>query len=219
MKPDDNASCADWYLTLARCPETEIKILGSRFVAEAFPARDSAAAREHLAAVRRRYHDATHHCSAYRLAPPENPVDFADDDGEPSGTAGNAILGTIRRAGLYDTIVVVTRYFGGTKLGTGGLARAYADAGRLALEAATIRRKWRLAKMIITCDYQVLGTIEAQMKRAGALVHSAERAFDPEPRIVLKIPRTEARNFADRLAEATAARAKIEITSEECEED
>lgn len=113
----------------------ETTVSKSRFIALLSPVRDADGAAALLDEARRRYPDATHHCHAYVLGEAGD-VHRASDDGEPGGTAGTPMLETIRRAGFTDVAVVVVRYFGGIKLGAGGLARAYAGAVRAALAAA-----------------------------------------------------------------------------------
>ena len=125
----------DRYVTLAAPALAEPpKTRGSRFIGEAFPAPDEEAVAARLEAVRKREHAATHHGWAWRRAPDGAPR--FSDDGEPYGSAGIPILREIEGRGLAGVLVVVTRYYGGTKLGTGGLARAYAEAAALALEEA-----------------------------------------------------------------------------------
>jgi uncharacterized YigZ family protein len=125
----------DSYTTITRTSRAELKVQGSRFLAAVYPVASVEAADQLLDKVRREYHDATHHCFAYRLGV-EGALVRSVDDGEPAGTAGKPILTAIEREGLMDVLVIVTRYFGGIKLGTGGLARAYAGAAREALSAA-----------------------------------------------------------------------------------
>ncbi|NNF58255.1 MAG: YigZ family protein [Rhodothermaceae bacterium] len=126
----------DSYRTLAQAALAEPpKTKGSRFTGEAFPVADEAEAMARLAAVRKREHAATHHCWAYRLGPDEQGVRYSDD-GEPNSSAGLPILREIEGRDLAHVLVVVTRYYGGTKLGTGGLARAYGEAAALVLEKA-----------------------------------------------------------------------------------
>ena len=122
----------DTYLTLREGAEAQIKVKGSRFLAEAVPVADEAVAEAALATIRKREYNATHHCTAYRIGPAADLFRF-NDDGEPSGTAGQPILRQIEGRELTNTLVVVTRYYGGTKLGTGGLIRAYGEAASLAL--------------------------------------------------------------------------------------
>ncbi len=127
----------DSYLTLAEPAEALYKEKGSKFLAYAYPVRDEEQIRECLDALRKRYYDATHHCYAWRLG-----VDGqnyrVNDDGEPSSTAGRPILGQLLSYGVTDVLVVVVRYFGGTKLGVSGLIAAYKEPAAAVLSAAQI---------------------------------------------------------------------------------
>ncbi|WP_341466845.1 IMPACT family protein [Actinomyces lilanjuaniae] len=151
LPPHDGLSPVG-YLTLARAeqPVTELEVRRSRFLAQAARADTENAARAFIARARSTYPDARHHCSAFIVAVDgAQPVERSSDDGEPSGTAGGPMLEVLRASGLMSTVVVVTRYFGGTLLGTGGLVRAYSEAAAQALSAATrvrlvIRHLWTL---------------------------------------------------------------------------
>jgi uncharacterized YigZ family protein len=131
---------SDTYRTIVSEARAEIKVEDSRFLAEACPVETREDVESRIEAVREREHKATHHCSAYRLGMDGDDFRY-DDDGEPSGTAGQPILRRIDGRDLTNTLVIVTRYFGGTKLGTGGLMRAYADAADAALEWASVVEK------------------------------------------------------------------------------
>ncbi len=109
----------------------QFTVKGSKFIGALLPVSTEDEARETLDRIRRKYHDATHNCYAWRIHPD---LEKASDDGEPSGSAGRPILQTIQGSGLTNVLVVVTRYFGGTKLGVGGLVRAYTDSARQVLE-------------------------------------------------------------------------------------
>lgn len=131
------------YVTIdpTRPGDFEVEIKRSRFIAVARRVTDEASARQVVEAERKRYPDARHHCSAFTYLPEgwENgvqPARHSSDDGEPSGTAGRPMLDVLAGSGLQNICVVVTRYFGGIKLGTGGLVRAYSEATRGAIEAA-----------------------------------------------------------------------------------
>ena len=128
---------SDTYRTLAAAATIELKVDGSRFIGEALPAADRDTAEAQIATIRQREHSATHHCTAYRVGRAGDTFRY-NDDGEPTGTAGPPLLRQIDARDLTNTLVVVTRYYGGTKLGTGGLARAYGDAASAALEAAPV---------------------------------------------------------------------------------
>lgn len=127
------------YLTLAQPAEHEIEIRKSRFLALALPVDSRAAAQRHVAALKQRYGDARHHCWAYVLGDPKGTASAGmDDDGEPSGTAGRPILHTLQDRSVGDTLIVVVRWFGGIKLGAGGLTRAYRQAAAAVLDAADL---------------------------------------------------------------------------------
>lgn len=200
----------DCYDSLEDGPEVEVRVRGSRFVGRAWTVTGEPDARERVATVRKRYHDATHHCWAVVSGAPGGDHERFDDDGEPSGTAGRPILAAIRGRRLHDVAVVVSRWFGGTKLGTGGLARAYGEAAAAALDAAP-RRVVRLTACIeVTFHYGDLGIVEAALARSGKDVHAVERSFDPNPAMTITVGRSRASSVAAALVEATAGRATVE---------
>lgn len=155
----------DRYVTLSAPHREEVRIRSSRFIATAQPALTPDKARSALAAISREMHDATHHCWAFRLS---DGAEASSDAGEPSGTAGRPILFAIASAGLTDTLVVVTRYFGGIKLGTGGLARAYRDAAGLVLEHAPRVVRHHTAVLEVTFGFPQTGLVEPLLSRFGA---------------------------------------------------
>ena len=153
-------------------PVAETEVKRSRFIACAARVPDEDAARAFLAEIRAEFADARHHCSAYILhVDGANPVERSSDDGEPAGTAGQPMLEVLRGSGLQDVAVVVVRYFGGVKLGTGGLVRAYQDATRAVLEVA--RR---------TCSGKVVSALEGGYDLEGlgrsAVAHVAALGED-----------------------------------------
>lgn len=124
----------DSYRTISAPAEAGTRERGSRFLAYAWPVENEGQVRELLESLRKKYYDATHHCYAWRIGGHER----ANDDGEPAGTAGRPILGQILSRGLSNVLVVVVRYFGGTKLGVPGLIAAYKEAARDVLAAAEV---------------------------------------------------------------------------------
>ena len=206
----------DRYLSVEDGPETELKVKGSRFLGRVFRVASPDQIHEHLQSSRKRHHSATHHCWASRVGLPESPAERFDDDGEPSGTAGRPILNRLMGLELHDTLVIVTRYFGGTKLGTGGLARAYGDAATLALDAAPKRVVLREAQLEIDCDFDDVGAVEACLARGGADVHQVERAYDPSPKLTLFVRRSRVKEISDGIVEATAGRATVIRVSDSC---
>ena len=204
---------SDAYLVLARSALAEPpKTKGSRFIGEAFPAANDAAATATLDAVRRRESQATHGCWAARFGAPGAHGDGAtprmSDDGEPSGSAGLPILREIERRGLSDTLVVVTRYYGGTKLGTGGLARAYGEAAALALDAAPTAT--RIVRVDVGLRFGFADTAAAMRLASEPGVVVREQTFDADgSRLVLGVPRSAATALAERFTEATAGRGDV----------
>lgn len=140
----------DSYLTVETAAEAASRERSSKFLSFIYPVQDEERIRELLGTLRKRYFDATHHCYAWRLGP--GGAQFrANDDGEPSGTAGKPILGQLLSHGITDCLVVVVRYFGGTKLGVPGLIAAYREAAAEAIAAAQIVE--RTVNRTITVDF------------------------------------------------------------------
>ncbi len=157
----------DEYRTMSGEAESEIRILGSRFIARAFPVTSAEVFDAILAATRREHYNATHHCSAWRCGFDGRSF-RASDDGEPAGTAGRRILGTIDHHGLTNTGIIVIRYFGGTKLGTGGLARAYTEAADAAIASGGIDVRHRHVDCLLTFPYDLSREIHHILESHGA---------------------------------------------------
>jgi uncharacterized YigZ family protein len=140
----------------------EIREKGSRFLAVLGSAAGEEEAKARLADLERHYPDATHHCWAWRLGWP--PRERSSDAGEPGGTAGVPILQVLRGAGLSDVMAVVVRWFGGVKLGTGGLARAYAAAAREALRALPVAARAPTARVVLDIPYERVGPVKRLLR-------------------------------------------------------
>jgi uncharacterized YigZ family protein len=151
------------YYTVKGHGENEITIERSRFIAHVARVETEEAAQEFIAKIKKQHWDATHNCSAYMIGE-NNLIQKANDDGEPSGTAGVPMLEVLKKRDLKDTVVVVTRYFGGIKLGAGGLIRAYGKATSEGLNATGVveRKLMRIIKTKI--DYTWLGKIENEVR-------------------------------------------------------
>jgi uncharacterized YigZ family protein len=152
------------FNTISQRVRTELKVRGSRFIATAFPVTSKDEASEELDRIRREFWDATHNCYAWRLAPDGLQYRFADD-GEPSGSAGKPILFIMQQRALLNVLVVVTRYFGGTKLGVGGLARAYSDAAAQALDAAEVIEVFPTDSLLVYTPYEDVRAIRQLVER------------------------------------------------------
>lgn len=140
----------------------EIREKGSVFLAVIGPAADEAAAKAALANLQKEFPDATHHCWAWRLGSP--PRERSTDAGEPAGTAGVPILQVLRGAGLADAMAVVVRWFGGTRLGKGGLARAYAAAARGALAGLPVAARVPTVRVTVEVPYEKVGAVKRLLR-------------------------------------------------------
>ena len=146
------------YRVPASAAEAEIREKGSRFLAVIAPAADESAAQRVLGALEEEHPNATHHCWAWRLGQP--PKERSSDAGEPSGTAGVPILQVLRGTELSDVVAVVVRWFGGTRLGKGGLARAYAGAAREAVAVLQVGRRVPTVRRRLELPYERLGAVK-----------------------------------------------------------
>lgn len=149
---------SDQYRTIRGTSEGLYKEKGSKFIALALPVLSADHAMDELGDIRKKYHDARHHCFAYRLGPDGGEYRYSDD-GEPSGTAGRPIYGQLLSTEVTDCMVVVVRYFGGTRLGTGGLATAYKTSAREALDKAKIIVKTEMEEAELSFSYEVLSDV------------------------------------------------------------
>ena len=135
--------------------ENEILVVNSRFIASLAPAKSVEEAREYIAEIKRRYPDATHNVPAFVIGHGKSLITHCSDDGEPSGTSGRPALAVLQGSGLGNVVVVVTRYFGGTKLGTGGLVKAYGDAVREILPLVKLAELVETVTLAFTIPYNL----------------------------------------------------------------
>jgi uncharacterized YigZ family protein len=161
------------YLTLAGDVHAELEVKRSRFLATVRRVPDEAAALALVAEHRRLYHAAGHHCSAFVIGPDQALVRVSDD-GEPAGTAGMPMLNVLTGLGLSDVAAVVTRHFGGTLLGAGGLVRAYSGAVAAALEDARMIRRLRREIFAVTVEAGQAGQLESAVRNRGITVRGVE---------------------------------------------
>ena len=186
----------------------------SRFIAQTAAVRTEDEAAAFLDGIRKKFWDARHHCSAYVLsaAGGAQPVTHSSDDGEPSGTAGRPILDVITGFELVGAMVVVTRYFGGTLLGTGGLVRAYGSAAKAGLEASLTAEKVDGSILSVRAGYDCIGKLQYIAAAAGLVQADAEYAGDVT--LSYYVPDAEKAPFIHAVTEATAGRAAIEDLGE-----
>ncbi len=190
------------YLVPACAVRREIRVANSRFIASLAPAESVEEAQAFLARIRKTYPDATHHVPAYIIGGGNRAIAHASDAGEPSGSAGRPMLAVLRGSGLGDVAVVVTRYFGGTKLGIGGLVRAYTQATQEVVAAVPRARKVRSAIAMLGLPYAWLERVRRLVAAHQGVI--TDEAFAGEITLTLRIPAAAYPAFADALRDLSA---------------
>ena len=184
------------------------KVKGSRFIVDVAPATSEAEAMVVVEAARAEFPDANHHCFAWVLDP-EGKVTRANDDGEPGQAAGAPILKRIESSELKGVVVVVTRYFGGTKLGVGGMMRAYGNAAAEALELAERVEVIAKRRLVLTHPYECSGALAGALNAHEAEVTQSE--YGESVRLELSVPEAVADAFCADVVELSAGRAQVEV--------
>lgn len=195
-------SLRDTYRSIASMSEGLFKDNGSRFIAKAYPVETEEEVKAIVDSLKKEYHDARHHCYAYRLGL-DGERWRANDDGEPSGSAGRPILGQIDSAGLSDILVVVVRYFGGIKLGIPGLIRAYKTSTADALDQARTVEKVAGKNFVVTFPYL---SMNAVMKVAKDLsLPQKDQVFAEQCSISLRVRLSQEDDFRERMSHVEGA--------------
>jgi uncharacterized YigZ family protein len=189
----------DHYRTIAAPAEASLRVQRSEFRAFARPLPREEDFPGHLEALQKEHFDATHHCWAYRLWVNEDGRARSSDAGEPSGSAGRPILSAIEASGLADLSVIVARWYGGVKLGTGGLGRAYREAARQALASAPVRDIYLYSRFEIEVPYASISEIYRLIDPPHVLL--AEERFEERTTFTIDVRRGRAEAFAGVLAE------------------
>lgn len=201
----------DAYHTVYRGGSGEIVEKKSRFIAEVFPVTSEEEAMQYLEETRKRYWDARHHCWAYVLG--RNPsAERMSDDGEPAGTAGKPILEVIRGHQITDVLVIVTRYFGGTLLGTGGLVRAYTASAAEGLKHSEIITRFHGFKLRIASDYTSLGKIQHLLAQRDICI--LEPVYTDKVELVVLVPDEEEGALYKEIMDGTNGQADLEKEQE-----
>ncbi|MDA3903013.1 MAG: YigZ family protein [Desulfuromusa sp.] len=192
-----------------RCA-TEVK--HSRFIATTEPADSAEAALAFISRIKQEFPDASHNCWAYLIGPPGSTDRIGlSDDGEPHGVAGKPMLTTIQHSGIGDIALVVTRYFGGTKLGKGGMVKAYTEVSKAALEQLKIAEKINWVKLSIQVGYQLLDNIERLLPEFEAKL--TDKQFAEKICLTLKLPEENLSDLRTRLIDLSSG--KIEFPKQE----
>lgn len=205
MAGDTDATDAA-FRTVAGRGRDAFEVRGSEFIGHATPARTVDDAEAFVAEVREAHPDATHNVPAYRVREGDFLREYASDEDEPSGSAGKPVLNVLQQRDLDNVVVVVTRYYGGTNLGVGGLARSYGRAAKLAVEAAGVVERTPRDRVVVRTTYDDSGTVRGILESEGVPFEAdyAERVhFDA------LVPRGRADAVRDRLRSATSGRAEV----------
>lgn len=197
----------DSYLVPAGYGEGLYEDRRSKFIGEIFPVETPEEAIARIAEVKAKYRDARHHCYAYIIR--EGNYMRYSDDGEPQGTAGMPMLDVLRRENITNVCCVVTRYFGGVLLGTGGLVRAYTKSAQLGLEAAGINQMSSYSVLLITCPYSLLGVVQNILPEHDCMADDIEYAADVT--LTVTLPEGGEEALAAALRDATSAAVDVEV--------
>ncbi len=198
------------YITLKHHAEFKYEDRKSIFIGEAMPVSTEAEALSFIERVKKKYPDARHHVYAYVIR--ENSIMRFTDDREPQGSAGMPTLDAIRKRGCTDTAVVVTRYFGGTLLGTGGLVRAYTAAAQGAIEAAEVIKYDIYSELSIVLNYSDYGKIAAQLQASD--FRTDDTLYAEDVTVIGRLPKSNLENLQKNIADITSNRAKFTVLSE-----
>ncbi len=199
----------DSYLTLTDSTLYKTTRKKSRFIALLSPADSQDDVQRQLDDVRRAYHDATHHCYAFRLLLDDAIVEVSHDDGEPSGSAGLPMMQQLTNRNLCNVLAVVVRYFGGTKLGVGGLVRAYSNAVSEALERAPVITRTLKTRITIRFPVEVNSSVMSIIHRFSARIDAL--VYEDPVRIEITLPPSQVEALRAALTEATGARIELEV--------
>ncbi len=196
------------YKTIEGGAEASYEIQKSRFITHVLHVECEEDARDFVQRMKKQYFDARHNCSAWVLGE-RGDQQKSNDDGEPGGTAGNPILESIKKKGLTDTVVVVTRYFGGIKLGAGGLIRAYGHSAVLGLEAAAAVVMTPFCRVKLALEYDLLASTENWLRRRE--ISLEDTSYGEGVEMILLLPPQQMKERLEELRDLTAGRAVTEL--------
>lgn len=198
---------AQSYRAPTSTKRSRFSVQGSRFIATLAPAADEDAARKVIEKVSSEYPDATHHAYAYRIGSGSTTIERASDSREPAGTAGPPMLQVLKGGNISDAVIIGTRYYGGTKLGIGGLTRAYRDCARKALENASLKTKEPLVTFKLELSYEDLGVVSRLVDSLEGNVLTIN--FSDNVAIQVTIPRREEEAFKSGFESACRGHGKL----------
>lgn len=208
MQEDFISREKDWFSTIEGQAQAEIKVLASRFISYLRHVESTSVFESWLVELRRSHFDASHHCFAYRLGLLGDLFRYSDD-GEPAGTAGSRIYHAIASRELTNVAVVVVRYFGGTKLGVGGLSRAYSDAAEVVLATASIVVQYVTDEVRVTFPYDYTSQVHHTIEQAGAEITT--RFYQDDVTYTVRVRRSVTEQFCSLIEERTLGHSTVEV--------
>lgn len=197
-----------FYYTVKEAGQHDISIQKSRFITYLSRAKTEEEAQAFIQSIKKKHYDATHNCTAYVIGE-NNDIQKANDDGEPSGTAGVPMLEVLKKRDLRDTVVVVTRYFGGTKLGAGGLIRAYGSATTEGINAVGVVKRILMQLISVTIDYAQLGKIENELHQSAYEIK--EKNYLEKVELIVYVEKGKEEEFCDWVTNLTSGEANIQL--------
>ena len=198
-----NSSPTDFYYTIQQRERASIKVRGSEFIATAIPVTTKDQALKELESLRSEFWDATHNCFAYKIG--KGGLEFrTSDDGEPSGSAGKPILFVLHKYDVSDILIVITRYYGGTKLGIGGLARAYSESTSAVLEACIKIPVYSTKDIKVLCMYEDVDIVQ---RIINAFAINSDSEYRDAVEFIARIPESKCEAFMNEIVSATSGRA------------
>lgn len=201
-----------FYYTIKGYGTHEQIIQKSRFITHFNRAESEEEAQAFIQSIKKKHHDATHNCSAYVIGANDE-IQKANDDGEPGGTAGVPMLEVLKKQNLKNTVVVVTRYFGGIKLGAGGLIRAYSSSVSKGIQAVGIVKRIRMQVMHAAFDYAHLGKIENELRRSAYKLK--ETNYTEQVEMTVYVEKGKKEEFVEWMTNLTNGEAKFRTGHEE----
>lgn len=204
------------YLVIEKEGQGEIVEKKSRFIAHVFPVHSEEEALSHIEKIKKEYWDARHNCYAFIIGK-NNEIQRFSDDGEPQGTAGKPILEVLTNGNIHNTLIVVTRYFGGTLLGTGGLVRAYGQSAKAGVENSKVMYVCEGVAFKLVCDYNSIGKIKYIMAQMNIV---AEEEYGADVTLYIDMKKRNFESFKSQVIDVTSGKAEFgEIESIEYKEN
>lgn len=191
------------YFVVEEAGQGEIVEKKSRFIAHVLPVQNEEEALAHIERIKKEYWDARHNCYAFVIGR-NNEVQRFSDDGEPQGTAGKPILEVLINGNIHNTLIVVTRYFGGTLLGTGGLVRAYGQSAKTGVDNSKVMHVCAGVGFSLTCDYNSIGKIKYIMAQMNIV---AEEKYGADVVLYINMKERDFENFKSQVVDATSGKA------------